>query len=101
MYPNVLKKASTTTVSSLSNLNTLVSNTDPLKATSTSSTADSAIDLEMKSSLTESKSMFSDLKEVLRAVEISKSQIDNSLNGMQRERENKILQIIDLIDEEE
>ncbi len=97
----MIKKASNTTVASLSNLNTLASNTDALKATSTSSTADSAIDLEMKSSLTESKSMFSDLKEVLRAVELSQAQIDNSLNGMQRERENKILQVIDLIDEEE
>jgi hypothetical protein len=97
----VIKKASNTTVASLSNLNTLASNTDALKATSTSSTADSAIDLEMKSSLTESKSMFSDLKEELRAVELSQAQIDNSLNGMQRERENKILQVIDLIDEEE
>lgn len=97
----MIKKASNTIVASLSNLNTLASNTDALKATSTSSTADSAIDLEMKSSLTESKSMFSDLKEVLRAVELSQAQIDNSLNGMQRERENKILQVIDLIDEEE
>lgn len=58
----------------------------------------------MENKIIENKSIpsvFSDIKELLKAVEISKSQIDMNLIELERERQNKLFYIFNSAESEE
>ena len=58
----------------------------------------------MENKIIENKSIpsvFSDIKELLKAVEISKSQIDMNLIELERERQNKLFYIFNSAESDE